>query len=177
MADFTLATYNPTIHDFNGDGRVDDSTGDGIPDDCDGDRFPDGPWGPNDLPNSAGPGFTIPISASFCYGYNGNLVASSWSFTRGFSYYLTADDGLGRAAPQDPVVGVAGGSTAGSPTVRFAGDFRASNFSHSFEGSDRGGYLASDEEFNDNMIYFHWADVPSCLMPPWMFNPPNGITF
>jgi hypothetical protein len=43
MADFTLATYNLTIHDFNGDGRVDDSTGEGIPDDRDGDRYPDPP--------------------------------------------------------------------------------------------------------------------------------------
>ncbi|MBW4462482.1 MAG: hypothetical protein KME47_19910 [Nodosilinea sp. WJT8-NPBG4] len=83
MTDFTLATYNPTIHNFNGDGRVDDSTGDSIPDDQDSDGFPDGPWKTNDFPRSAGPGFTVPISASFCYGYNGNLVTSSWSFTRG----------------------------------------------------------------------------------------------
>ena len=49
MTDFTLATYNPTIYDFNEDGRVDDSTGDSIPDDQDKDGFPDGPWEPNDF--------------------------------------------------------------------------------------------------------------------------------
>jgi hypothetical protein len=59
LYDFTLTTYNPTRHDFNDDGLVDDTNGDGIPNDRDGDGFPDGPWGPNDLPNSAGPGFTI----------------------------------------------------------------------------------------------------------------------
>ncbi|MBD1877014.1 hypothetical protein H6F75_26365 [Nodosilinea sp. FACHB-131] len=177
MTDFTLATYNPTIHDFNSDGLVDDATGNGVPDDRDNDGFPDGPWEPNDFPKSAGPGFTIPINASLCYGYNGNLVASSWSFTRGLTYYLTADDGLGRAASQNPLPGTAGGSTSGPPTVRFEGDFRASNFSHTFEDSNRGGHIASDDEFNDIMFHFYWAEEPSCLMPPWMLNPPNGIAF
>jgi hypothetical protein len=169
MYDFTEATYNASLHDYNGDGLVDDNTGDGIPDDQDGDGFPDGPWGPNDFPRSAGPGFTIPVNASMCYGYNGNLVVQSWSFTRNTAYWLTGDDGLWPASSDDPLEGIANaGPTSDAPMIRFPGDFRASNYNHSFEGSKRGGYVM---DYRDRFIVdFYFPDVQSCLIPPW-FNP------
>jgi hypothetical protein len=175
MNDFTLATYNPTIHDFNGDGRVDDSTGDGIPDDRDGDGFPDGPWGSSDVSRSAGPGFTLPVTADFCYGYNGNMVVASWSFTRSKPYWLRADDG-NYPISDDNVEGSASfGATSGPPTIRFTGDWRASNFSHEFEGSWRSVWVLDDRD--NYVVNEYLPQIPSCLVPPWMLNPPNGIEF
>jgi hypothetical protein len=177
MYGFTLATYNPSIHDFNGDGLVDDATGNGIPDDRDGDGFPDGPWGPNDFANSAGPGFTIPKNASFCYGYNGNIVTSAGGFQRGRSYWLRAAGGNDPIS-DDNVKGVASyGATSGDPVVRFGGDWREPNFSHYFDDEDSGFTVASDEYMDNPLFSFYFKDGESCLVPPWMLKPPSWIVF
>ena len=179
MYDFTLATYNPSIHDFNGDGLVDDATGNGIPDDRDGDGFPDGPWGPNDFPNSAGPGFTIPPNATFCYGYNGNIVISSSSFQRGRSYWIYAAFGNYPITDdlREAVEGTASGAISGPPTVRFPGDWREPNFEWEVEGSTRGASIGKDPEFEDYLFDIYFKDGKSCLTPPWLTNPPSWIVF
>lgn len=177
MYDFTLATYNPTIHDFNGDGLVDDSTGDGIPNDRDGDGFPDGPWKSRDFPRSAGPGFTIPPSASFCFGYNGNIVISSWSFQRNRDYWIRAADG-NYPISNDNVKGNASyGSTSDAPTIRFTGDWSDENFGHYFEGQDSGFSIASDDGMENTLFSQYFKDGTSCLTPSWLTNPPAWITF
>ena len=179
MYDFTLATYNPSIHDFNGDGLVDDATGNGIPDDRDGDGFPDGPWGPNDFAKSAGPGLTIPPNATFCYGYNGNIVISSSSFQWGRSYWIYAAFGNYPITDNlmDAVEGTASGAISGPPTVRFPGDWREPNFEWEIEGSTRGASIGDDPDLEDYMLNIYFQDGRSCLIPPWMLNPPNGIVF
>lgn len=177
MNDFTLATYNPTIHDFNGDGQVDDSNGDGIPDDRDGDGFPDGPWGPGDMPRSAGPGFTVPTNAEVCIAYNGNIVASSYGFIRGYSYGLSADDGLAPISNDNPLFTAANaGSLSGPPAIRWSGNFRPPNFPHSFEESLRNGYILRESDYGE-VTSFSFENLRSCLMPPWLANPPAWITF
>jgi hypothetical protein len=170
--DFTAASYDPRIHDYNNDNQVDDTTGDGIPDDRDGDGHPDGPWRPGDIPNSAGPGLTIPVKANVCLGFNGNVVASSYSFIRSYPYFLTADDGLSGAASEDPLPGSASsGALSGPPVIRFEGDFRSSNFSHIFEGSPRYGYILRDEGDDFHQLFqFKFNRLPSCLVPPWLTN-------
>jgi hypothetical protein len=179
MYDFTLETYNPTIHDFNGDGLVDDSTGDGIPNDRDGDGFPDGPWKPMDFPRSAGPGFTIPTGAAFCYGYNGNIVIDSWSFQRGRSYWIYAAFGNYPLTndPREAIEGTAGGALSGPPTVRFPGDWREPYFSWEAEGSTRGASIGSDPDIENHLFDIYFNQGTSCLVPPWMINPPSWITF
>lgn len=180
MSDFTLETYNPSIHDFNGDGRVDDSTADGIPDDQDNDGFPDGPWKSNDFPRSAGPGLTIPKGASFCYGYNGNIVIDSGLFQRGRSYWIYAAFGNYPITddPNEAVEGTAGGATSAPPTVRFSGDWRESNFSWEVEDSTRGAVIGtSDNPREDSLFDIYFNQGTSCLTPPWLLNPPSWITF
>ena len=176
MYDFTLETYNASIHDFNGDGLVDDSTGDGIPNDRDGDGFPDGPWKPNDFPRSAGPGLTIPTGASFCYGYNGNIVIASPLFQRGKSYWIYAAFG-NYPISDDAVEGTAGGATSGPPTVRFSGDWREPNFDWEAESSTRGAGIGAEPEFEDSLFDIYFNQGTSCLTPPWLTNPPSWITF
>ena len=174
--DFTAATYDPTLHDYNGDDLVDDVTGDGIADDRDGDGHLDGPWGPNDAPRSAGPGYTLPPGASVCLGHNGNLVASSPAFIRGRSYYLTADDGLPNEVDDPLEAAAASGAPTGDPVARFAGDYRSSNFNHGFEGSGRHGYIGRDDYFDSLIAQFEFPDVPSCLVPSWLNDPPSWIS-
>lgn len=159
LYDFTDATYNAALHDYNGDGLVDDSNGDGVPDDRDGDGFPNGLWGGNDYPRSAGPGFTLPPNSSFCYGYNGNLVATG---VAGRTYYLDADDGIAfnRRQPMEATA-----STQG--VLRFSGDFLPPNFSHGREDNSRAGYLSRYDDFRSFQT-FYWDSVPSCLIPPWL---------
>ena len=180
MNDFTLATYNPTVHDFNGDGLVDDSSGDGIPDDRDGDGYPDGPWGPQDIPRSAGPGMTVPTYAYLCLAYNGNIVAVSDSFSRSKVYAISADDGITEITNGDnPMPGDnSKGSPAGPPVVLFTGDWRSSNFSYFFEESPRNGYLYEKSGWDwMAVLSFQFPDLNDCGQPPWMTNPPNGIQF
>lgn len=177
MTDFTLSTYNPSVHDFNGDGLVDDSNGDGIPDDRDGDGHPDGPWGAGDIPRSAGPGFTVPANVDVCMSYNGNIVASSSSFVRGQSYGLSADDGLGRVSNENPLFNLANaGALSGPPAIRWLGNFSPPNFSHTFEDSPKRGYITRYSD-DGQITSFYFSDLPSCLMPPWLANPPSWITF
>jgi hypothetical protein len=176
MSDFTMATYNPTVHDFNQDGRVDDSTGDGIPDDRDSDGFPDGPWKSNDLPRSVGPGFTIPEGADFCYAYNGNIVIDNWLFQPGGTYYIRAGHGNSPIS-NEPVSGTASGASSGPPTVRFTGDWRESNFSWEVEDSARGASIAADSGMENYLFDIYFYQGTSCLTPPWLTNPPSWITF
>lgn len=177
LHNFTAASYDPKLHDYNNDGLIDDVNGDGVPDDRDGDGFPDGPWSPTDLPNSAGPGFTIPDNASVCIGFNGNLVAASYGFTRGQTYYLSADHGM-PAGLRDPLGAAASyGSAAGAPVARFNGDYRNSaTFRHSVEESDRNGYIARDDYMESIIDQFRFPQVPSCLVPSWLINPPSWLS-
>ena len=156
---------------------MDDIDGDGVPDDRDGDDHPDGPWKPGDLPRSAGPGFTVPANVDICMSYNGNIVASSYSFARGHSYGLTADDGLYPVSNNDPLFAPAnGGSLSGPPTIRWPGRFRPPTFSHTFEESPKGGYIVRDPDHSE-VTSFYFDDLPSCLMPSWLLNPPSWINF
>lgn len=168
MYDFTDATYNAAIHDYNGDGLVDDSNGDNIPDDRDGDSFPDGLWGPNDYPQSAGPGFTLPPNVDLCISYNGNLVATSNTFVRGQTYYFSADNGLPRGF-DDPLGSPANyGETAGPAVVKFPGNYTQQSFNYYFDENDRSGYISRDDEMSKMITTFYFKDVPSCLIPPWL---------
>ena len=177
LYDFTLATYNPSVHDFNGDGLVDDSSGDGIPDDRDGDGHPDGPWGDGDIPRSAGPGFTVPTNVAVCMSYNGNIVASSSSFVRGQQYGLTADDGLYPISDDNPwFIAANAGSLSGPPTIRWPGSFRPPTFYHTFEESPKGGYILRSPDHRE-ITSFYFSSLQSCLMPPWLANPPSWINF
>jgi hypothetical protein len=170
---FTAASYNPKLHDYNGDNLIDDANGDGTPDDRDGDGHPDGPWGSNDIPRSAGPGLTVPLNASYCLGFNGNLVAASNSFRRGTTYYMTADDGL-PPSMDDPTAATAGGAVGGAPVLRYEGNFRSPGFSHTYEDGKRMGYILNANY--DELDGFYWSELPPCLVPPWLTNPPSWIS-
>ncbi|PSN75736.1 hypothetical protein C8B47_31020, partial [filamentous cyanobacterium CCP4] len=146
LSDFTPETYNPSRHDWNGDGLVDDATGDGIADDRDSDGHPDGPWGPNDIANSAGPGLTIPQNASVCFGYDGSVVAKAWFFVSGQSYTLSGDDWH---PDYDTSTSAAFRPANGPPLARFQhpqGKRYSDPIFHYFEDSEASGYISDAME-------------------------------
>lgn len=175
IRDFTLASYNPSLQDYNGDNLIDDANGDGIPDDRDGDGSPDGPWGENDLPRSAGPGLTVPTTATVCLGYNGSVVAASASFRRGQSYYLSADDGMPPGLDNPLAAAASAGASSGVPVVVWPGSFKPPAFAHEFDDNERNGYLYQDEDMEQLIYQFAFPELPPCLVPPWLANPPSWL--